>query len=105
MARDIAGGVKNIEVEAERILEEARGQADEILVRAKQEAKQILSSELPMDEVKPQCEETIGKAREQADQEMKSSQRRASEIGANADKKVEEVVKLMVSIITGARSA
>ena len=53
--RKISKSVEDIESEAERILEEARTRANEILLKTKEEAKEILSSQLPMDEVKTEC--------------------------------------------------
>ena len=49
---EMTSNVETIEVEAERILEEARSKANEILLKANEEASKMLSSELPMDEVK-----------------------------------------------------
>lgn len=104
MAKDVTSGVKAIEVEAEQILEDARAKADEIIFKAKQEAKEILASEPPAGEVQTKCEEIIRKAREQADEGIGNSEKRASEISTNANKKIEKVVKLIASIVTGAKS-
>ena len=100
---EITSSVEAIEVEAEKILEEARGRANEILLKAKEETKKILSSELPMDEVKTKCDEIINRARVEAEWKIADSEKKASGISANADKKVEEIVKLMINIITGAK--
>ncbi|MCK4387646.1 MAG: hypothetical protein KAW00_02635 [Dehalococcoidia bacterium] len=104
MVEDIAGGVKAIEVEAEQILKDARAKADDILFKAKKEAKEILASELPAGEVQTECEEIIRKARKQADEGIGNSEKRASEISTNANKKIESIVKLIASIVTGAKS-
>ena len=50
--REIAPGVESIEIEAEKILDEAGVRAREILLKAKEEAKVILSSQPSLDEVK-----------------------------------------------------
>lgn len=105
MANDVASGVKAIEVEAERILEDARAKADEILLKAKEKSKAIQDSELPMDEVKAECDGITRRARQQADAELSNSEKRASEIGASASKKIDQFAKLIVSIVTGEKSA
>ena len=76
MVKDIAGGVKAIEVEAEQILEDARAKADDILFKAKQEAKEILASEPPVGGVQTECEKIIRKAREQADEGIGNSEKK-----------------------------
>ena len=105
MANDIASGVKAIEVEAERILADARAEANDILLRAREEARQILAAKLPVDEVKASCEEITRRAREEADAELARLEKKASEISADAGKKVDRLADLIVSIVTGAKSA
>ena len=105
MAKDIASGVKAIEVEAERILADARAKANDILLRARDEARQILAAELPMDEVKASCAEITRRATEEADAELARLEKKASEISADAGKKVDRLADLIVSIVTGAKSA
>jgi len=105
MAKDIASGVKAIEVEAERILADARAEANDILLRAREDARQILAAELPMDEVQASCEEITRRAREEAGAELARLEKKASEISADAGKKVDRLADLIVSIVTGAKSA
>ena len=101
---EISSSVKTIEAEAERILELAKKRANEILLKAKEESHQILSSELPMEEVNAECRKIIDKAREEADRKIGDSRRKTMEIKTKADNKVEEIAQRMVSIITGAKS-
>jgi F0F1-type ATP synthase membrane subunit b/b' len=103
MTKDVAGGVKAIEAEAEQILKDARAKADKIVFEAKQEASKILSSELPMDEVKVECGKIISAAQRQADKEIENSGKKASGIDSNASKKTESIVKLIASIVTGTK--
>ena len=105
MAKDIASGVKAIEVEAERILADARAKANDILLRARDEARQILAAELPMDEVKASCKEVTQRATKEANAELARLEKKASEISADAGKKVDRLADLIVSIVTGAKSA
>jgi vacuolar-type H+-ATPase subunit H len=101
MAKEITHDVEALEVEAEKILEEARTRANQILLEAREEAKKILSSQLPLDEVKTECDNIINKARAEADEKIKDSEKKATEIGINTGKKVKELTELMVNIVTG----
>jgi vacuolar-type H+-ATPase subunit H len=102
---DITSSVEATEVEAEKILEEAKTRANEILLKSREEARKIVSSDFPMDEVKTECDGIIHKASMEAEEKIADSVRKASEISTNADKKVAEIVDLIVSIITGAKAA
>ena len=99
---EMTSNIETIEVEAERMLEEARSKANEILLKANEEASKILSSKLPMDEVKAECERIIHKAREEADKKVEDSRKKASEIKTEVGNKVDKITKRIVSNITGA---
>jgi vacuolar-type H+-ATPase subunit H len=101
MTKEITHDVEALEVEAEKILEEARTRANQILLEAREEAKKILSSQLRLDEVKTECDNIINKARAEADEKTKDSEKKAAEIGINADRKVKELTELVVNIVTG----
>jgi len=59
MAKEITNSVEALEVEAEKILEEAKTRASEILLEAREEAKKMLSSPLPLDAVQTECDRTL----------------------------------------------
>ncbi len=99
---EMTSNVETIEVEAERILEESRSKANEILLKANEEASKILSSKLPMDEVKAECERIIHKAREEADKKVEEAKKKASEIKPEVGNKVDKITERIVSNITGA---
>jgi len=101
-AEEMTSSVETIEVEAERMLEEARSKANEILLKANEEAGKILSSQLPMNEVKAECERIIHKARGEADKKVEDSRKKASEIRATVGNKVDTITEHIVSNITGA---
>ena len=101
MPEEITSSVEAIEAEAEKILAEAKTRACELVLEAKEEAKKMLSSQLPLEEVKTECEKTVSKARAEADKKIKDSQERAAEININADKKVQEITELVVNIVKG----
>ncbi len=102
-AEEMTSSVETIEAEAERILEEARNRASEILLKANEEANKILSSELPMDEVDAECQRIIHKAREEADKKVEDSRKKAAEIKTEVGNKVDKITERIVSIITGAK--
>jgi vacuolar-type H+-ATPase subunit H len=61
----------------------------------------MLSSQLPLDEVKAESEKTISKAQAEADTKIKDAEKSAAEINANADKRVKEITDLVVNIVKG----
>ncbi len=99
---EMTSSVQTIEIEAEKVLQEARSRANEILRKASDEASRILSAKMPLDEVKAECEQIVGKAREEANQGVEGSRRKAAAIKASTGEKVEGVVRRIVGIITGA---
>ena len=101
MAKEITNSVEALEVEAEKILEKAKTRASEIFLEAREEAKRILSSPLSLDAVKTEYDRIVSRARAEADEKIRDSEKRAAEIGINADKKVKEITELVVNIVTG----
>ena len=101
-AEEITSSVETIEIEAEKILEEARNRANEILLKAKEETSKILSSKMPLGEVNRECEQILHEANEEANKKIEESKRKASEIRTDAGRKGEKITERLVSIITGA---
>jgi vacuolar-type H+-ATPase subunit H len=101
MAKEITNSVEALEVEAEKILEKAKTRASEIFLETREEAKKILSSPLSLDAVKTEYDRIVSRARAEADEKIRDSEKRAAEIGINADKKIKEITELVVNIVTG----
>lgn len=101
-AQEITSSVENIEIEAEKMLEMAKSRANEILLKAKEEATKILSSELPLDEVKKQHQQIVKEAKDEANKKVKAAKVQAAKMKADT-KQVEKIVTRIVSVITGAR--
>jgi len=101
MAKEITNSVEALENEAEKILEKAKTRASEIFLEAREEAKKILSSPLPLDALKTEYDRIVSGARAEADEKIRDSEKRAAEIGINADKKVKGITELVVNIVTG----
>lgn len=101
MAKEITSNVEALEGEAEKILQEAKTRASETLVQAREEAKRILSSQLPLDEVKIECDKIVSRARAEANDRIKNSEQKAAEISTAADRKVNQMVERLVNIVMG----
>jgi vacuolar-type H+-ATPase subunit H len=101
MAKEITNSVEALEVEAEKILEKAKTRASEIFLETREEAKKILASPLSLDAVKTEYDRIVSRARAEADEKIRDSEKRAAEIGINADKKIKEITELVVNIVTG----
>jgi len=91
MPEKIADSVEAIEVEAEKI----------IILKAKAEVQRMLSSPLPLDEIKTECDRIVSKAKAEADEKIKGSEKKATEISLNAEKKVKDITELVVNIVMG----
>lgn len=102
---DISGSVEATEAEAERLLDEAKTRANEILARSREEVKKIVSSELPMGEVEEESRRIVREATVHAEERIAASAKEASEIHAHAGSKAPEIVDRIVTIITGAKAA
>jgi len=103
-SEEVTPSVETIEAEAEKALDVARARATEILLKAREEADNILSSQLPMAEVEREREKIVHMAKEEADREVENSRTKASEIRANAERKVEKISQRIVKIIIGTNS-
>ena len=94
-------GIEGIEVEAERILKEARGRASEILLKANEEANRISSSDVALEEARAVCRGIVEEAREEAGGKVEEARVKASEIRAGVDRKMTGIVSRLVRDITG----
>jgi F0F1-type ATP synthase membrane subunit b/b' len=101
MSDKIADSVEAMEAEAEKMLQEARTRASEIVLAAREEAKAMLSASLPMDDVRAECDRIVSKARVEADQTIRDAEKRAAEIAVNAESKLEEMAKRLAGIVGG----
>lgn len=100
-AEEVSRNVETIEAEAEKMLEDARVRASEILRKAKDQVGQILSSESAMDDVKMECEKIIQEARDGAEEEIRDSEAKAAVIKSGIAEKAEGIVQRLVGIIIG----
>ncbi len=101
MPEEMTSSVEALEAKAEKILTDARTRAGDIVLEAKEQAKKMLSSQLPLDEVKAESKKIVSKAQAEADTKIKDAEKSAAEIKANADKRVKDITELVVNIVKG----
>jgi F0F1-type ATP synthase membrane subunit b/b' len=90
-----------LEQEAEKKLEEARHQANEILAKANDEVKQILSSPLDLDGVRAQSQRTVENATTEANALVNQAKGKASRLKVEKSRGVEQLVTRIVEEVTG----
>ncbi len=105
MASDITGSVKAMEAEATQVIDEAKAKAADILQKAREEAKKMASTQLPLDDVKAEGAKIVKDAEHKAGAEMKQAEKQAADIKAGAAGKTNEYSKSMVSIVLGEKTA
>jgi vacuolar-type H+-ATPase subunit H len=101
MPEEMTSSVQALEARAEKILADAKTRAGDIVLEAKEQAKKLLSSQLPLDEVKAESEKIVSKAQAEADTKIKDAEKSAAEIKTNADKRVKDITELVVNTVKG----
>ena len=96
---NITSSVEAIENEAQKILDSAEKQANEILLEAADKAKKISSSKLALDDVQVEASETIQKARQQAEEMAKSAQQESLKLRSTSEAKINTITKRILNII------
>ena len=98
----VTSNIENLELEAERSLNAARNQANEILTEANKKSHELLSTPLSFDDINSECQEMIKNAEKQAKEEVIKAQQQAAEIISGSETKVDEIIDRMVKLVTGA---
>jgi vacuolar-type H+-ATPase subunit H len=99
---NISTGVASMETQAEKILEEARKQAAEILRKTREEIKAIASEDLPLEEIEKTGEKAIlSRAREEANRITTEANKSISEINSTAKQKSDKIISSIITTITG----
>jgi len=93
--------IGKIESEAEKLLEETRFRAGQVLSDAGKKAGEILSSEFPVDESRIERDKIINEAVKEADNHIENSKKESLQLKADALAKADETVKLIVNCIRG----
>ena len=101
MAEEFIGSVKEIEQEAEALMDQARAEARRILEEAGKQADDILSRSLPMDEIHKEQEQILQTARSQAETMIDNARSQAAVHRQRAAGKLDEVVGMMLTQLRG----
>jgi F0F1-type ATP synthase membrane subunit b/b' len=97
----VSTSVASIEKEAENILESAKKQAGEIILKAKDEAKSIISCKPPVDEFKKESASIVHKATESADKKFRDAENEYARIMKLAEPRINDISKRILNIVTG----
>jgi F0F1-type ATP synthase membrane subunit b/b' len=100
--KNVTSSIENLELEAEKSLEEARAKAADIITQSNVESQKTLAAPLPLDEVNSQSGEIVEQARREAEKRVDESKKQADELKSGALKKVDETVDRMMKLVTGA---
>ncbi len=103
MAADTYTSIKDIEAEAEKIIEAAKAEAKSTTDAARAEAREILSSEVSLGDVADQEKDILAKAREEAQKKIEEAELRAGKLKKLSTDKVETVVKEIMAHTKGNR--
>jgi vacuolar-type H+-ATPase subunit E/Vma4 len=99
--RVVSGIVKEIEAEAERILEEAKRKAEEILRNAKRRAQEILEDKSYLVELMSMREKLEEEVSREARRIVEEAEKKASLLKASARGRIEEIARRIASMTAG----
>jgi vacuolar-type H+-ATPase subunit H len=97
----VPASVASIEKEAENILESAKKQAGEIILKAKDEAKSIVSCKPPVDEFKKESRSIVKKATDSANKIVRDSEKEYARIMKLAEPRINDISERILNIVTG----
>lgn len=103
MAEEIRDTIKEIEKEAEKLIEKARADARGILEDANKKAREILSEELPLDAFKGERDKILTDAQEEAKQRIEESRKASAGIRSASSGRVDEFSRMMADQVRGIR--
>ncbi len=101
MPTEIRETIREIEGEAEQLIEKARADARGILEDANKQAREILSSEVFMDDVESERGRIISEANEEAKKEIEKSKVTSKRITSTVATKIDKFSQLMANQIRG----
>ena len=97
----VSTSVASIEHEAENILESAKKQAGEIVLKAKDEAKSIVSCKPPVEEFQKESANIVQKATKSADEKVQDAEKEYARILKHAGPRIDELSERILNIVTG----
>jgi vacuolar-type H+-ATPase subunit H len=103
MAADTYTSIKDIEAEAENIVEEAKATAKATTEKARAEAREILASEISIGDTSDVEKEIIAQAEEEARRKIEEAEQRAAKLRKSSTEQVEGVINEIVEYMKGVR--
>ena len=101
MPAEMRETIREIEGEAEKLIAKARADARGILEDAGKKAREILSSEMLMDEVENERNRIISEAEEEAKRGIEGSKETSRRIISKVSAKIDKLSQLMTEHIRG----
>jgi vacuolar-type H+-ATPase subunit H len=97
MSEEIYSRIEEIDREAERLIAEAKIKAKQILEDAERASNEILSRELPVDEIRGEQDKIIRATREEANRQVEEAKQKALDLKKRSLSKAEGVLKMIVN--------
>ncbi len=101
MPVEIRDTIKEIEKEAEKLIEAARAEARGVLEEANKKAREITSGELLVDTFKGERDRIISEAQEGAQKKIEKSRKASAGIRSASSGKIDEFSRSMVNQVRG----
>lgn len=101
MPAEIRETIREIENEAEKLIEKARADTKRILEDASKKIGEILSAEIVMDEVRGEHDRIISGAKEEAGKKIEEARKASSLIRSDSSAKIDKFSQLMEDYIRG----
>ncbi|MEA2014290.1 MAG: hypothetical protein U9N38_03165 [Thermodesulfobacteriota bacterium] len=101
MPAEIHETIRAIEGEAEKLIEKARMDTQAILEDANRKVREIISSEIPMNEIENDRDRIISSAEEEAKMEIEKSKETSRQIISGIAEKIDNFSQLMADQIRG----
>lgn len=101
MAAEMGETIRGIEGEAEKLLEKAGADAQNILKDAEKKIAGILSAETVMDEVRTEYDRVISEAKEEAGKKLQASKKKADVIRSRSSRKIDTLSQQTANRIRG----
>lgn len=101
MAQEILDTIEQIEEKAKKVLADARVKAAEIIRKSRDEISSIQAEELPLDDVKRECNKIAADAEAEAEKVVDEAAKRAAAIKDTVKKKIDKIIEKIANTITG----
>jgi len=101
MPAEIRETIREIENEAEKLIEKARAGTKRILEDANKKVGEILSAEIVMDEVRDEHDRIISVAKKEAGVKIEESRKASGLIRSGSSAKIDKLSQLMADYIRG----